>query len=203
MAHRDRWRSLGLPKGISNNTNLQMFCWDPVALCEPSKCPIGDWCKYKDPPSHQRALSGKFKCLIQSQYMNYIYRSTFLREDRESKLTEERIHKYGLLIVPLYLQLIKLKIVELSLHNPMIVNDKGGTSVHPVYKEIRETIKSINGLMRDLGVYKPPQTPNIGRDVITYGDSDYYERMYDGSGTETEISTNESEYVPAARRFNR
>ena len=92
-------------------------------------------------------------------------------------LTEPELYRVGMQLIPLYKQLARLKIVEMSLTTRAMVEEtKGGTSkMHPVLKEIRECIRAINAEWREIGIsrQKKPEDPAIPIKPAV----DYYERM--------------------------
>lgn len=125
-----------LDKGAIRD-NVKMFAWDGVKECDVEFCPLSEECKY----THEG------KCAVQLEYIQALYRSllsTYLYLD------EAMLFKIGMELVPLYVHLSRLQIVELSLRTPISLTDKGNPSIHPVYKEIRETLKTIQTIWKGM-----------------------------------------------------
>ena len=146
--------STELDKGVDGE--LKLVIWDAVPECS-EICPIFEMCNYKQL---------KNKCSMRKKYIKKVV-------DQLSKVvdkTDDNWHKVGFMLVPLYSMLISFKISALAVQDP-IVRGKMGLKAHPSYKEIRETIKTINQLLSDLNVSKKD------RKQFLNGDSDYYENM--------------------------
>ncbi|MCP3681909.1 MAG: hypothetical protein GY861_04390 [bacterium] len=81
-------------------------------------------------------------------------------------LDEPMLYQIGIHLMPLYKNLCKLKIEELGVKQAVTMNTKSGRDqINPIYKEIREHIKIIQMMWRDIGLkgaQLPP--PNLDRD---------------------------------------
>ena len=140
-----------LEKGLIRR-EITMFAWDGIRDCNSEEgCPVVDMCKYLH----------KGKCAVQVKYLESLYKAVL---GTYSYLDEAMLFKVGMQIVPLYVQLVRLQIVELSLRTPMSFTDKGTPFVHPIYKEIRETLKTIAIMWKDLDL-----TFNFGEAVVLSG----------------------------------
>jgi hypothetical protein len=141
--------SLTLEKGLIRR-DVKMFAWDGIQDCTggvfevdlnnpnpPVVCPVNHLCTYIK----------RGKCAVQVKYLESLYSSVL---GTYSYLDEAMLFKIGMQIIPLYVQLVKLQIVELSLHSPVYTSEKGAILVHPIYKEIRETMKTIHVMWKDL-----------------------------------------------------
>ena len=141
--------SLTLEKGEVRK-DVKMFAWDGIPLCTggifevnpddpnpPVICPVNHLCTYIK----------RGKCAVQVKYLESLYSSVL---GTYHYLDEAMLFKIGMQIIPLYVQLVKLQIVELSLHSPTYMSDIGTVMVHPIYKEIRETMKTIHIMWKDL-----------------------------------------------------
>lgn len=115
--------------------NVQMFAWDGIRECS-EDCPMYDDCSYPH----------KGKCAVQMQYVGALYKAIL---GTYKWLDEAMLFKIGMEVIPLYVHLSKLQITELSLTTP-VVESKKGVGIHPVYKEIRETLKTIQMLWKGM-----------------------------------------------------
>jgi hypothetical protein len=78
--------------------------------------------------------------------------------------------------MPLYVNLAKLYVYEAALMSPGFVDNKGNPKINPVYKEIRETIRSIDLQWKNLGL------PDIQLDI-----SDEEESWFEDMEREAEM----------------
>jgi hypothetical protein len=125
---------------------------------------------------------------VQVKYLESLYTSVL---GTYHYLDEAMLFKIGMQIIPLYVQLVKLQIVELSLTSPTYVSYKGTVMVHPIYKEIRETLKTIHIMWKDLDLSfnfqkKPGLEPDGKEDYIT-GDPTFYKKLIDGNESQKGI----------------
>jgi hypothetical protein len=93
--------------------------------------------------------------------------------------------KIGMQLIPLYSQLCRQKIVEKSVLRLAYQDAKGVTRIHPIYKEMRETMKTISCLWKDMGFMATPDPKLPGGESKVagrsgFGDPNHY----------TEISKN-------------
>jgi hypothetical protein len=116
--------------------NVKMFAWDGIRECDPHECPMVDECAYPH----------KGKCAVQVQYMQALYTAIL---NTYSFLDEAMLFKIGIELIPLYVQLSRLQIIELSLASP-VYQTKVGPSIHPVYREIRDTLRAIQSMWKGL-----------------------------------------------------
>ena len=174
--------SLTLDKGFIRQ-DVKMFAWDGIQECTggifevdpmdpnpPNICPVNHLCSYIK----------RGKCAVQVKYLEALYSSML---GTYHYLDEPMLFKIGMQIIPLYVQLVKLQIVELSLHSPTYLSDKGTILVHPIYKEIRETLKCIHLMWKDLDLAfnfnKKPDLKNPTVEIENNGRSDpaFYKRL--------------------------
>lgn len=117
----------------------QLVAWDCIQECR-DRCPIYHLgCAYK-------AVSKP--CGLQTDYINNLT-NTIAKTYRY--LNDDMLFKVGMQLVPLYSQLCRQKIVEKSVLSLTYEDNKGVTRIHPIYKEIRETIKCITVVWREIG----------------------------------------------------
>ena len=171
--------SLTLEKGLVRR-DVKMFAWDGIQECtgglhvvdsehpNPFACPVSHLCSYIK----------RGKCAVQVKYLEALYSSVL---GTYSYLDEAMLFKIGMQIIPLYVQLVKLQIVELSLHTPVYETDKGAVMIHPVYKEIRETLKAIHVMWKDLDLSfnfnKKPKVKDEEEENFEKGDPTFYKRL--------------------------
>lgn len=150
---------------------MQLVAWDCIQECNPLECPIGTVCSYVT-KSSLRGL-----CALQTEYLQ-AFTSTIFETYRY--LDQADTFRIGMHLVPLYSQLCRQKIVEKGVKQLAYQDAKGVTRIHPIYKEMRETMKTITTIWRDMG-FQAPNTPNLpGTEVNKlegkkgYGDPNYY-----------------------------
>lgn len=155
---------------------VTLHAWDGIQECDPETCPLLDRCPYEH--------SGK--CSVQTQYLELLYSAI---NKTYKYLDEAVLYKIGMQLVPLYTQLMKMQMVELTLTTPLIWSAKGQLMIHPVYKEIRDTLKTIAVMWKDLHLTfefsgKPglSLSASSGKD-FEKGDPNYYKRISEESGS--------------------
>lgn len=175
------FNSLAIEKGKIGKNALVM--WDAVAPCpQDANCKL-----YLDCP-YLLNTDRKYpeKCTLQVKYIEHVFDALILR--RQAQLNQSQLDQVGLLLMPLYGHLIKFKMLEHSLgHNITFLSNKGSLTMHPVYKEIRETLKYINFLSRQIGVVDIPvnvNKPNMDK-LLQDGDPTYYESLFLDSDSPT------------------
>lgn len=166
---------------IANNTlqkgevreGKQLVAWDCIQDCVPERCPIGTKCVY----APQSASSGL--CALQQQYLQSFVDVVF---STYRYIDDGDMYKIGMLLVPLYSQLCKQKILEKSLGYICYEDLKGKVNVHPIYKEMRETMKTITAVWREMGFTAGPN-PELPREALIgksnngFGDPDHYKNI--------------------------
>jgi hypothetical protein len=154
-----------LNKGMVRD-NKQLIAWDCVQTCDTEICPIGNTCVYVKKIGD--------KCSLQLTYLQALTDMVF---STYRYLNDDALFKIGMHIIPLYSQLCRQKIVEKSVVSLTYLDTKGNIKIHPIYKEIRETMKILTVMWKDLGIYAVPNpdTPSIGKSG--FGDSGHYEAI--------------------------
>ena len=171
--------SLKLDKGLVRK-DVKMFAWDGIRECNGGSdteghnpndvCPANNLCSYVK----------RGKCAVQVKYLESLYSSIL---SSYSYLDEAMLWKIGMQIIPLYVQLVKMQIVELSLGSPAYTSDKGAVIMHPVYKEIRETMKTIHIMWKDLDLaFNFKERPKLGcaeeeKKSYEQGDPQFYKKL--------------------------
>lgn len=135
--------------------DVQLIMWDALPDCT-DDCKIYDECPYE---------KNRNKCEMRRRYLESVMKSLeagVQKKDEMSALT------VGLMVAPLFQSLISFKIYEHSLGHDVMSR----TKVHPIYKEIRQTIKEISSLLKDLGITEDGKKGNY-----LDGNSEYYDEM--------------------------
>ena len=129
---RSKMGSLNIVKGKMSGALLVAF--DLVEDCSDSKCPIYAKCKYEK--------AGP--CSVQAEYIGMVTAKLGKIAAVDSEVDSVRV---GMLIVPLFQQLIRLKMEE---YCTSVLGGKSGKA-NPIFKETRETIKTIDQILSKLG----------------------------------------------------
>jgi hypothetical protein len=108
-------------------------------------------------------------------------------------MSQEQLMWYGVYLVPLHIQLVKLKMAEVALRGVTIVGQRG-VAIHPLYKEIRETMKTLVFVWMKSPFAQPvePKETETMKRIWDGQPKDYYEAMAEGAG--------EAEEKPRKRR---
>jgi hypothetical protein len=129
--------SLHIRKGA--NDGKAVIAWSSIADCLGDRCRIEELCAYDK----------RGKCTVQVQFLQVtleMLRST------NPKLEEDQAWRIGMHLLPLYKTLCKLYMDELAVCHPTYTTEKGTRQSHPVYKEIRDTLKMIMMVWKDIGL---------------------------------------------------
>jgi hypothetical protein len=185
MPRQDKnWGGLHLKKGSYQIQNkgeekefFSIYAWDASDNKYCPDCEIYMSCPYADGRNHTLAKRGeesKPKCYFEVEYLSKVIRAAY--KCAGGKVTEDQILRIGLEMVPLYAQLFKFKLYEYYMkmyynEGLIVVSEKGMKKVHPIYKEIRETVKTISLLWKDItGGQSAKKLP-------TEGDRDFAEQL--------------------------
>jgi|GEM_PF-7071052 hypothetical protein len=160
---KERIGGINIHKGKAKDSDVNLVTWDAVPNCDPEECPIADNCPYNK--------SGK--CTLRQNYQKHVVDTVLKSFD---SVSEEQMLKIGMHLIPLYSQLIEMKIVALDA--PKMVVNRGSLAPHPVFKEIRLIIREISACLRDIGV----GGNHLGRGIPPShnpekGELGYYEEM--------------------------
>jgi hypothetical protein len=168
--------SLDLYKGKFDDGEA-LIAWDSIQDCVKETCPIFRKCEFVK----------KGKCSLQVQYIQATVKTVYAVFPRMDKGTSYRI---GMHLMPLYSQLCRQKMVELSLESITFLDHKGKVCIHPIFKEMRETIKLITLIWRDIGFYNPPNVASPDPSNITpsaFGDPMHYKGLTEDAIDKTGI----------------
>lgn len=152
----------------TDNGPVKTIMWDACRDCDPENCPIRENCPYENQSE---------KCHIMRLYLNEMFSSALKVTGKH--LNNKEMVRIGMHLIPLYSQLCWLKLHYKALDNPLYATNTG-IKVHPVLKEMREVIKSIDSVWSSVGV-KSSVTDSYGNEQSIEGwlngDDSYYEDM--------------------------
>ncbi|MFW6047238.1 MAG: hypothetical protein ACOCP4_05580 [Candidatus Woesearchaeota archaeon] len=162
-----RKRNELLPQTASKYKSIPVVIWNACHDCIGDRCPIHHRCEF---------CGQDDKCMVMYHYLDNVFSAALnIVGDR---ISEKEMHRIGLHLVPLYTQLVKFKITELGVESPTYVTDKGAIKMHPIYREIRSTIKMIDDMWASLGVRNIKGTKKEPKDIEDLiGDTSYYDDM--------------------------
>lgn len=175
--------SLIVRKGIGGSEGKRIAVWDAVGECSRSACTLHLDCPYL---LQIESVNKSSPCLVQSNYVKYVFDSIVVAN--VDKLSQMQMDQIGFHLLPLYQHLIKFKMVEFSLTTMGDIAERnlrtGGLTIHPVYKEIRDTLKHIDSLWSSIGINKDlkierPKTPSL-EDMFEHGDPSYADKLVSG-----------------------
>lgn len=156
-------RSFTLHIRKGNDGDNPVIAWSAIMDCLKDRCRIYDLCSY----------GKKGKCEVQVQFLQV----TMEMIERENpQLKYHQAYRIGLHLLPLYKMLCKLYMDELAVCHPTYTTDKGTRQSHPVYKEIRDTIKMIMIVWKDIGLSGSAAGTAAGLQPINLPDSKGYTR---------------------------
>jgi len=157
-------RSSGLALCSKNILDMPVIVWDNIMPCN-NRCMVSDSCS---------SLNKSDKCVKMAEYFSHVLDSAL--SVYGSYMNEKIMVQIGLHLMPMYSQLFKLKLLESTVTvNRMIkVNKQGVRTMHPIYKEIRETVKSIDELWLKIGGKSGLGEGNVFGDR---GDSSYIDAL--------------------------
>ena len=154
-----------------------LIAWDTIQDCRDEECILTTMCYYKR----------EGKCTLQMNYLRAVQNMVF-RNFRDT-LTETQLFRIGLHLIPLYKVLIKLKMRELVVDDVLTETTQGSLKAHPVFKEIRDTIKLIEMMWKSLNLVGGTSGGGAGVpdiDDFINGATGAYESMVEGNEGEKE-----------------
>jgi len=157
----------------TGKSGADLFSWDVVQECQADECPAASKCQYLERAMEQTSCP-PVKCSVMATYLKSV--STTILGNYEDKMDEGQLFRVGMHIVPLYRNLVKMKIEEIGVRSVVNVDEKGKQSINPLYKEIREYIKLIEQMWKSVGI----STANVGNGLPSepdFGEGNYYDKM--------------------------
>jgi len=118
-----------------------LFSWEPIPDCTDEECPIRQKCDFVKRGNKCHVVAGIVKSAALNILNNY-----------GKQLNNALRNRIGLHLMPLYVQYAKQCVYEASLSTPDFTDNKGNPKVNPIYKEIRETVRTIDLQWKTLGL---------------------------------------------------
>jgi len=157
----------------SINGEIRLYAWDVVQDCTPD-CRAKHYCGYEKTTETQT-----IKCQIQYDFVRSFVDTLF--RNYKDKLDEPTMYQVGVHLIPMYRMLCKMLIDELGFSEVSFRSTMAGWKVYPIYKEIRDQIKSIQDTWRALGLQAPPVSKSLPPTPANPGiGTDYYGQMERG-----------------------
>lgn len=130
-------------RGRNNRAKVPVpfVIWESVDKCDPETCPVGKGCEHM-------GFCENEKCAVQAKYLGSVMEVVFKAIDKRAD--EMALMEVGFLLIPLFNQLVKLKIQEVGLQGRIVEYTKKGPMINPILKEMRSCIMTIKATMQDL-----------------------------------------------------
>jgi len=172
---------------------MYIWAWDFAEECTGEDCPLYNICAYKKywhmKDDGQGRAGYTKKCMMQQRYLKNVLHAVVETMRQKKEVSTENMIRMGYQMLPLYAQLFKFKTYEYKLGPADVVyeSEKGAKKAHPVYKEIREIVKSIEGIWNKIGagIKDKPKAGDIG-------DGSFVDVMF--SAVEDEQEEEEQDY---------
>jgi hypothetical protein len=154
----------------------ELVSWDLVPDCNRDSCTAWKSCTV----GQNMGLTTE-RCSVRLNYLKTVEKIMFSPHNR-GKMSEQQIMMFGFQVLPLYAQLINLKIFEAGYAGQIQVSigKHGQRQIHPIYKEIRETIRVINLSWKMIGldpISMKERSPFGGTGDNENGDPMYYDSL--------------------------
>lgn len=153
---------------------LSLFAWEPIPECTDKRCPLNLRCHFKQRGGKCKVISGIVRAALTSILTNY-----------GPKLNNAQRNRIGTHLIPLYVDLARMFVYEASLSSVHFIDKHGSPKIDPVYKEKRETVRSIELMWKQIGLADIP----VGEVEI----GNWYEEME--AEAQQEIETNRKEKI--------
>jgi hypothetical protein len=163
------YREYGMMKVNQRTLKDETFpVWTAIQDCEGTECVSARVCPYFSTDINR-------KCVVMMKYLKQVEKMTL--DTFGNEMDDFDLFRVGMHLVPLYKQLARFKIIEMSVTSRGIteMTKSGTTKVNSLFKEIREVVKAIDSTWRELGVVKgkQPESPSIP----VGANRSYYEQM--------------------------
>jgi hypothetical protein len=177
-----------VPKGKIGGLTVNI--WDKVRNCTGLKCELFSQCPYMQNEAKIEKIKenrGDYGvCRIEQKYLHAIMKPFWALLE---KVPDEFVMQHvGMHLIPLYHDLVQLKMEKAKLKEITYTDSKGTKRIHPVYdqllkthKEIHATLKS-SGLLelaKKVGFMKPGSLIPSEGDLEIHGDGAAYDEMAD------------------------
>ena len=136
-----RTTELYKPVPTKGNTKdgFQLIMFDAVQNCRAERCPIFHDCKYMK--------TGR--CTVEMNYLKALLDS--MTQMIGNDMSQGVLNKITLHLLPLFHQLIRFQIFAYSVEDVCYTTPNGQHKAHPIFKEIRDTLRSIESTQSSLG----------------------------------------------------
>ncbi len=165
---KDQIGAIKIHKGSTKTQALNLVTWDAVPQCDVDTCPIEGTCPY----------SKIGTCGLRRSYQKHVVDSVL---SCFKEMTPDIMLKVGMHLIPLYSQLVHMKVH--SLNAPAMVISRGSLVPNPIFKEIRAIIREVSVCMDSLGMPREllgkgiPKHVGDSHDPSVKGDLTYYDEM--------------------------
>ncbi len=173
---------------VENAENkFYLLAWDFAIPCTYETCPLYQKCTYVTQWMMRKDELGEpgrtDQCRMQQRYIKSIIYSFVEKMTNAKKTEQENVIKLGFHLIPLYSQLFKFKMHEYGNKEIVMWTSRGDSKINPVYKEIREIIKTITSVWKDIG-----SSVKMKANPTTIGDTAFIDAMYSVSEVDDEVS---------------
>ena len=165
-------------KGDGVDTLREMIYWNAVGGCYPDSCGCASICPAFTVFSEDLEKKPT-KCLVISGYMDSVF--NMMVKTFPQQITEDVAFRIGMHLIPLYKMLCRLKMQEFRETEVMLVSISGGSRINPIFKEIRDTIQSVERVWKNLGFIVDEKKLKRGEDIAYLNGKSYYEVIESGS----------------------
>lgn len=163
--------NMNIYKGIMSK--VQFSIWDSVPVCT-TTCIAYNQC----PKRIKEDVLNPPKCAVRVRYLEAVLGTLKLGIKRKDAIT---VHKIGMMLIPLYNQLVGMKIAELSMNQDN--NVMFGAKINPIYKEMRSTIQLIDKILDGFNIKGGHiGAPGTVTDTEINGNGAYYDTLFTKEG---------------------
>ena len=149
-------------KGRDHGNTKQILSWETVKPCRGERCGAYDLCEYLS-----RNIPGS-KCKVETIYLKAI--ASVIYRNFNTVMDEPTMMRVGMHLMPIYQNLCRMKIIEAGVVVAVDEDARGKLGLHPVYKEMRETIKLAEQTWRSLGLTDYYIESNVGNVDVEFSE---------------------------------
>ena len=157
-------REHSISVAVKKEDSHTQMVWNAPKICFEESCPIVSRCEC---PKEGGV------CSMHKNYLESIYISAI--DILGIGITTRDAVRLGMHIIPLYSILFELKLAVAACTSVYTVGRDSGIRINPIYKELREHIKCIDDMWKNLGF---KQLAGFGTGNTVDGDSDYCENLF-------------------------
>ena len=133
-------RDIAARRGHTVEEEWKVVSFDSVSLCLGDDCLAVSLCPYEKIG----------KCTVQLKFIQNTIKTIWSVYGMD--LGQSQLYRIGTQLLPLYGILCKIWITEVGIKHVLEKRGSKGVFIHPIYKELRETIKTIDSLWKSLGL---------------------------------------------------